>query len=80
MTDWWRNSCLILVGIVTALVGQYVALSERIVTHEDLRDIVEEQAGLINQIDRLVVRMTQSEITQARLIERIDLLLRRRDE
>ena len=80
MTEWWRNSCLILVGIVTALVGQYVALSERIVTHEDLRDIVEEQAGLINQIDRLVVRMTQSEITQARLIERIDLLLRRRDE
>jgi hypothetical protein len=80
MNDWWRNSCLILVGIVTALVGQYVALSERIVTHDDLRGIAAEQTDLIGQIDRLVVRMTQSEITQARLIERIDLLLRRRDE
>jgi hypothetical protein len=80
MTDWWRNSCLVLVGIVTALVGQYVALSERIVTHDDLRGIAAEQADLIGQINRLVVRMTQSEITQARLIERIDLLLRRRDE
>ena len=80
MTDWWRNSCLVLVGIVTALVGQYVALSERVVTHDDLINIVEEQADLISLIDRLVVRMTEREITQARLIERIDLLLRRRDE